>query len=378
MPSSRCRPRITTRRITDPGSLAAMAGDWESLLTRSHADSIFLTPEWTNAWLKAFGQGCRLLALRIERDDDLIGLALLAWQSRKTGRFGPRQCLAFAADGSTDSEYLDIIAARGEEETVVEATLDACASEIEGWTVVCLSEIPDTSPTVGVTREWAKKHGWFCDETPLPCAFVRLPATWDDYLAQLKPRMRTKVRSLLKQFDNESAYAFDCCESPDDLQPRLESLFVLHARRWRQKGQTGVFVDERRRLFYQLLSPELLRRGWLRFFALRAESGFVAHQFCFERNGTLFLLQEGFDVDKAHAGVGNMLRACVFRDAIERGVAVYDFLGGVTPHKLSWNAEVKFSVRVTLAPPGARNAAYFTARRSVRWARRNLLPLFGK
>jgi len=71
-------------------------------------------------------------------------------------------------------------------------------------------------------------------------------------------------------------------------------------------------------------------------------------------------------------GIGNVLRAYVFRDCIDRKVSVYDFLGGVTPHKLSWGAEVKKSLRITAAPPKAKNRVIFNLSKGIMSAKNGL------
>jgi CelD/BcsL family acetyltransferase involved in cellulose biosynthesis len=118
------------------------------------------------------------------------------------------------------------------------------------------------------------------------------------------------------------------------------------------------------------MSVAALRRGWLRFYSLRIDGEFVAHQFCLERDGVMSLLQEGFDVRLADRGIGNALRVLVFREAMERGVAVYDFLAGVSSHKLSWGAVQKNSVCITASPPGPKGRAYFALRQARAWGRR--------
>lgn len=88
----------------------------------------------------------------------------------------------------------------------------------------------------------------------------------------------------------------------------------------------------------------------------------------------MFLLQEGLDPEWFNHGAGNALRAHVFRDCIERGLSAYDFLGGVTPHKLSWGATVHYSVRVTAGPKSWKNSLLFLTRDARAIAKRILKP----
>jgi len=136
-------------------------------------------------------------------------------------------------------------------------------------------------------------------------------------------------------------------------------LFRLHRLRWQTKNREGVFVSVNKRRFYYEMSSNFLAKDWLRFYSLAVGNKYVAHQFCFEYKETMFLLQEGFDPEWADLGIGNVLRAHVFRDCIERGVKRYDFLGGATPHKQSWGGTIKNSLRVAVGKPLPKNALFF-------------------
>jgi hypothetical protein len=86
----------------------------------------------------------------------------------------------------------------------------------------------------------------------------------------------------------------------------------------------------------------------------------------------MFLLQEGFDPKWTDYGVGNVLRAYVFRDCIERKVSVYDFLAGVTSHKLSWGGSIKKSIRAAVGLPIVKNKVFFALPKFIASGKRRL------
>src|SRR5262249_33633000 len=110
----------------------------------------------------------------------------------------------------------------------------------------------------------------------------------------------------------------------------------LHQKRWERKLHEGAFSSPQRRRFYQAIGHYFLEKDWLRFYSLELNGTFVAHQFCFEYDRKVFLLQEGFDPDLQEKSLGIDLRGYVFKDLIARGVKEYDFLGGINRHKISW------------------------------------------
>jgi CelD/BcsL family acetyltransferase involved in cellulose biosynthesis len=182
-----------------------------------------------------------------------------------------------------------------------------------------------------------------------PCPVRRLPARFDDVLASLPSRLRTSVRSSTKKLQQKHAVGLGLVTEEDELPAALETFFANHASRWQGKGQAGAFADARRCAFYARLSPRLLRRGWLRFFALTLDGRAVAQQYCFAVDGTVMLLQEGFDFAHAADNVGNVLRAKVFEHLIASGATCYDFLAGTSRHKQSWSDGVVHDLRIRCA-----------------------------
>jgi CelD/BcsL family acetyltransferase involved in cellulose biosynthesis len=351
-----------------------MEPEWGALLAQSGSDTIFLSPEWIRSWWAAYAGGRDLVALRIDDESVLVGLALMYRRDEQVVQGLKQPALAFVGDGSADSDYMDWISARGREAEVAHAILDHLTTHTPKWDLLVLREIPDTSPHLGPLEAFARGRGWAFHTEQVPCARVALPRAWDDYLRMLKPRMRTKVRSVLRDFEGRAGARFDHCATLDDLDPRLASLYDLHNRRWGMEGKRGIFHAEDKRSFYSILSRRLLDRDRLRFYSLSVDGRYVAHQYCFEYANRMFLLNEGLDPEWFEHGAGNALRAHVFRDCIARGLDVYDFLGGVTQHKLSWGAEVVHSVRVITGPPSIRNRIAFTARDARAAAKRLLRP----
>ncbi|MBI4364397.1 MAG: GNAT family N-acetyltransferase [Candidatus Latescibacteria bacterium] len=353
----------TATRIDSESAFARLKPEWNALLASSRTRTIFLTWEWISAWWEAYRAGKELYVIRVDAGERLIGIApLYRRRLRRALGIGWR-VLQPLGDGSYDSDYLDWVAEPGREGEVVGEVAEFLDRHRHDWEMLLVNEIPDTSPHLPYLRHEGTRRRWISEETPVPCARVRLPGSWDEYLALLKPRQRTKVRSLLRDVDGSADARFDRCQDREDLAPRLESLFDLHNRRWRAQGRPGVFEEPAKRAFYAAMSERFLARDWLRLYSLSVSGRYAAHQFCFEYDGVLYLLQEGYDPTFAGSEVGNALRGLVFRDCIARGLRAYDFLAGVTSHKLAWGSSVHRSVRLTLARPTLKSSLSFRAAR---------------
>src|ERR1051326_581755 len=63
-----------------------LATEWNLLLARSAANTIFLTWEWLYSWWQHFGSGSQLAIILIERGNKLLGIApLFQGQGRALG-----------------------------------------------------------------------------------------------------------------------------------------------------------------------------------------------------------------------------------------------------------------------------------------------------
>jgi peptidoglycan/xylan/chitin deacetylase (PgdA/CDA1 family) len=174
----------------------------------------------------------------------------------------------------------------------------------------------------------------------------------------LKPRYRTKVRSVLRNLESRPEVQFGFCATTEDIQNLLPVLFDLHTRRWLQDGKPGVFGWDRKREFYTHLSGLLLERGWLRFSWLKWKGQVLACQYGFIYSRAYSQLQEGYEPAAEHWNPGVGLRAWTIREFIQTGLREYDFLGGVARHKTDWGAQVKHSRNILVAGDSWKNRVF--------------------
>lgn len=344
--------------VSELAGLDGLREEWSRLLAVSASDSIFLSPDWSISWWEAYGAGKQLEILLFHRAGALVGIAPLYRVSSRWLGILSLWRLHLIGDGSGDSDYLDFIAARGEEEALASSVFDYLKKEGAPWHVLALSEVPSDSPLLAAMKAAAGRRGLLLVERHVPCTYAELPSSWDSYLASLKPRMRTKVRSLLKKLASDPRLEFRVLDDPALIEGWLEHLYHFHEARWRLEGQAGVFGLPGKRDFYRRLTTRLFASGLLRFYGLFRDGVPIALQYCFAWRDRILLLQEGFDPSYAEEGIGNMLRARVFQDSVAKRVVVYDFLAGVTQHKLVWGGAVKHTSRLLIANRRLRAAVH--------------------
>ncbi len=365
-------PSLHLETVTDTAGFAALQPQWSRLVERAANASTFLTPEWLLSWWEAYQPPAQLHILTVRLGGELVGVAPLMIV-REQRLAVPMRCLRFIGDGSSETDHMDFVLREDLQDPVRAALLDAMASL--PWDLAVLSNVPEQSASVPQMRSWAEHRRYRREECPVACPVRSLPDSYEALLATMPSRFRTSVRSTRRKLSAAHRLEFGLHDDPAGFPDALNSLFVNHESRWRARGQSGVFVNERRRDFYRRLTQRLHERGALRFFFLRLDGRIVAQEYCFAHDGVVYLLQEGFDFELSRDNVGNALRGYVFEHLISQRYRAYDFLAGVSRHKLNWADATPNDVTVTIGRSNLRGWLGFQAPRTFEALKDRLRPL---
>jgi CelD/BcsL family acetyltransferase involved in cellulose biosynthesis len=344
---------MTIRLVTTKNDFLALRSGWNDLLSRSRADTVFLTWEWLTAWWTAYAQPLDELRILVvtTADERLVALFPFYCTHVDTFPFGRLHILKLIGDGSGDSDYLDAIIESGYEEQALEEVWRCLSSRQHGsWDVVQLSRVPRGSRVVQWFTSRCREDRLLYRTEIIPGAMASLPSSWNEYLNQLRPRFRTKVRSTLRRLEGHYGVQLYSVCTEETLNDRLDTFFDLHAKRWRTRGLNGVFIDIDKRRFYRLFASEFLKQDWLAFDFLALNGRTVACQMCLRYKGTEFSLQEAFDPEFGRDSAGIGLRAMVLKNAIEKGICSYDFLVGIGRHKTQWSAKARYRDTLIFGP----------------------------
>jgi CelD/BcsL family acetyltransferase involved in cellulose biosynthesis len=321
-----------------PGLTAVDAAVWNGLLARSAVSSVFLTWEWQTAWVRAFAAGRAVQLLTLRADDGSLA-ALLPLYEERDG------CWRITG-GADVSDYLDLIAPAGTEEEAWQALLQHRAAHGDEWD---LHAVRAASPTAELVPVLASSAGLRAvPEVQDRCPILKLPATWDAYLAMLSGKdrheLRRKMRKLERELPGVTVRSHADAGSWGDA---LGAFLVLHRR---SKVGKARFMDERMEQFFREATAALVERGWARLWFLESEGVPVASFLCVEHGDSVGLYNSGFDPAHARLAPGIVLLAHVIKDAIERGVPVFDFLRGDESYKQDFGPSLENLLNIRILP----------------------------
>lgn len=325
-------------------------GEWEGLVSRCSRATIYQTPEWNEAWWRAFGRGKQLRLLQVWEGGRLIGLAPL-YVSRHLGT--PLRRLAFIGTGASD--YLDVLAEEGSETEVGTAIL-RYLTRSAGFDLADLQQLRPQAGLRAAAECFGQRYSgpWkWSVVSQEACPYVSLPATWEEYGA----RLGKKMRSNLSYYDRLLSRSFEKAEvrlaEAEELPQAMRALFDLHQRRWRARLLPGVLGGGRVQGFHCRVAEQFQRRGWLRLHLTKLDARVVAALYCFRFRERYYYYLGGFDPELAKYSLGTALTAHAIRQAIAEGCAEFDFLRGNEPYKRRWMPEERLNCRLLLARPGS-------------------------
>lgn len=358
-------PALAFSLLTRSEELESIRGEWLTLLQESASNEPMLSPTWLIRWWEVYGpEDHRELCVAVfRRGSKLVGLAPLCRHKIRhaSGLRVTRLELLGSGEDEADetcSEYIGVIAASGEEQSVADAFGSALrAGQLGPWDDLVLTAMssehvmaPLLARALGNATEYKVLGG---------APFARLPDSWDQYLADLSSSRRALIRKSLRAWESwaKEPPVLRRVESEDQLDEAMAMLARLHALRWQETGHAGAFESSLFNSFHRLAMRDLLRERALWLCWLEVEGEPVAALYNIVWNQQVRFYQSGriTDVPKK-VRPGLVIHACAIQEAIAAGYSHYDFLAGTTRYKMQLANNVRPLIQLSLTRPsfGAR------------------------
>jgi CelD/BcsL family acetyltransferase involved in cellulose biosynthesis len=361
--------------VHELSALARMRAEWDALLDASDAGP-FNSWEWLYPWCRRIAPDRRPLVFTArDRSGALVGLLPLGFELRRVlGRLVGR--LAFLGETHIGSDYLDVVARRGQEEAVTRAFAHALRETHGSWDVLDLTDLREDSLTIRVLREsfpdlqvrvterYVCPYETFTPGEPFD-AFLKRTGRRDNYLRRRK------------WLEKQEGYRIERTEAPGALAGPMTDFFRLHAARWAADGGSQGIKGKGVESFHRDATQLLAERGRLRMYTMKVGDRAVASVYGILHRGTFIYFQSGYDPEWRNRSVGLVLVGETFKDAIDSGCTEYDFLRGTETYKSDWTSKQRRTVALRVhAVTGA--GRWFTrheeAARDVREVLKRLLP----
>lgn len=329
---ARAKSGIRVRVVDSEAELASLAGDWERLHDSAAVTSVFASFDWQSLWWQTYGksQPLRVLVATDPRDGGaVVGILPLYVQTVRTMRYPVRLLRFVGSGGDTYPDDLGSILAPRREDEVARA-LAAAVLDLPGWDVLMLTDMqPDSALPAAMRAAAAAARLAHRTGRSERIAFLELPKSWDAWLASLHRDRRYRIRSVRKKLQAAHPDArFFVWSDPTTLDDGIDRLVYLHRKRWERAGSSGSFATREYVDFHRAVMKACQKKGRLRLYCLEIAGEVVAAYYFYRFRGRVYLMQSGFDPDRADLKPGQVLLGHVVEHAISEGHSVLDFLRG--------------------------------------------------
>jgi len=327
---------------------AAIALQWNKLLSDSASQTVFLTHEWMSTWADVYLGSGRLFILLVYEKDKLVGIA--PWHIRKadngTGRLRVIECL-----GSSESaaDYFDVIMMKGYEKivsnSIYEYLTGPAASE---WDLLRLYDHRSNSYFLMYFSEKIKRDGKYAEVTQGSyCPLNMLAGNRENFYAGLSAKRRANFRRELRILEAPGGFKHDSYNR-EGIEDGIESFAALYK-------QSEYKDDEKYLLFLSRVAAELSKKDWIQIDILKSNGQAIAGAFHPKYNDSIY----GYSIvsDKnfnSKVSLGNVLIGMCMEKAVDDGKKVFDMLKGTEDYKFTWATNVNSSLTLLFYAPRAK------------------------
>jgi len=308
--------------------------EWELLLDKSSCNNIFLTWEWIYSWRIEFNETKELCILEVRRGNKLIGIAPFYFE--KLLPLVNWRILKVCGSDDLSPDYLDIIAIKENEKTVVEAVFKYLFEQEKGWVEAIFDNVLDKSNIaehINICRNQAiiqARHSTVCP-------YLAIEGTFDQFLKKRFNRkkrynLQRQVRILL----TDKKLSFHKITSEKDLPSHLSNFFKLHAKRLKEKNLKSTFNTEKTKRFLLRFSKLALEKNSLGLYFLFDGNEPVCGSYCLIHKDKLYYYQSGIEPAWQKFSLGTTLLTLVIQECFSEKLLEFDFLKGAEEYKKTW------------------------------------------
>lgn len=342
---------LTIRQISTTEEFAAIKEDWNYLLNKSNAATIFLTWEWAFSWWEAFSNSdIHLYILLVMEDKKIIAIAPLFITKRVFFKLLRINEINFLGTKVANGEYLDfIIDSNYDNNKILTLIFNYLDKNTQHWDRFRLDDIPEKSPSLHCAATIAKdRKYWFTIKEKSICPFVVLPESWNTMKSSLSKKMRKNLEYQHRRLQDRLGVTFSPYNKTT-IETDVNSFFALHKKLWNSRGQSGSLTDQKKQKFYHAIAVRFSKKNWLKLWFLKAEDIPIAALFGFQYQKKFYYLQSGYDPLWSKYSIAQVNLACIFENLISEGCSEFDFLRGTEPYKYHWGAIDKKNVIFTFS-----------------------------
>jgi hypothetical protein len=321
---------MLTQLIHGERAFTGLAQEWDELASRGMTDTPFQSWSYQYAWWRHLQpSNATLHTITVCNDEDKLSAI---------GCFYLIDGILYFNGCTEETDYLDLISPGEAAEAAWETVIDClCSPGFPYWTALDLCNVPAVSPTRSILPQIAQRRGFsFNERIHEVCPVIKLPATFDDYLANLDKKQRHEIRRKLRRADGADA-TITMVGPTDDVSQAVDDFLELLQKSTFEKRE---WLNEGRRAVFHETAKAAQANGTLQLLFIEIQGQKAAVLFNFDYRNRIWVYNSGLDPAAfGNLSLGVVLTAKAIEMAINKGRSVFDFLRGSETYKYRFGAE---------------------------------------
>ena len=322
--------------MRDFESFLALEPEWTELADRNGTHNPFMRHEWIRAWWECFGHGKEMHIVVVRPNGQIRAIAPLMLTRRSTYGIRVRR-LEFIYNSHTPR--CDFILDGGRTGRSRCYGLTWPPGGLAGHGSPQVPAESSTAPAIAslAVRDGFRAGSWPATEAP----FVSIRGNWDGFWRRLARKHRSNMRNRFRRLDRIGGLNMEVASSRENLDEALRAGLAIEAMAWKGRAGTAVLSNPQVTEFYRKVAYAFVRNGWLRLNFLRVDRAAIAFDYSILHNNRIYVLKTGYDPGFGTYSPYNSLCWFKLRDAHERGLDEYDFLGSRDHWKMDWASQTR-------------------------------------
>jgi len=350
--------KIRVEEYNDFGALASMQQEWDAFVESAGAE-IFLTYDWCRIWCKYYGKNRDLKVFVFRNDDELVGIIPLFFEKLWLGPILIRAAKIVGSDFTLAQFSLPI--SNKHIKAIIQKFSELFSED--DW------DIAHIGPIAGLYKHYddlknaceksfGRSHLVLSKNKGVQTYF-KLTDTWDEYLATLDRKERSKIRRhyrlAYKAIGEKTISIAANCATMDDFEETFAGFIQMHQEHWQKLGKLGHFEDwPFAREFHRELAEAQLKRNRLCLMKITLRDWCLGYKYgyIFGDSYIDFLDARSGRKEWASFGLGRIIYGEVIKKAIQEKVKWIDSLRGKYKHKLEMGGELIPARNLFIIPRG--------------------------
>jgi CelD/BcsL family acetyltransferase involved in cellulose biosynthesis len=277
------RDEIRVEVATTFEQLASMQDEWDEFM-ESIGGEIFLTFDWCKTWWKYYGTNRRLMIFLFRDGGTLCGI--LPTFAERVGLVPARLTVVKIVGSDFMPVTLSVPVKDETLESVIPAFIGRLNEECQ-WDLLHLGAVCGKYPSVGRLVETLKTVSGGAYRIDVRAnevqTYFQLVGSWEDQVAGLSQRQRTKTRRVYKEIQSKGMSLTSAFVTRPTLTQWFTDFVQMHQAQWQQVGMPGHFVDwPSAHEFHKEMADAQLARNRLRLLQIRLNDNVIGYDYLYK------------------------------------------------------------------------------------------------